>query len=92
MLQQDEPSDFVVATGQDHSVREFCETAFSHVGIDYSDYVKADPQFLRPADIDLLVGDARKASMTLGWQPTISFTEMVREMVENDMETLKRCH
>lgn len=92
MLQQDEPGDFVVATGQDHSVREFCETAFSHVGLDYSDYVKADPEFLRPADIDLLVGDARRASITLDWQPRISFTEMVREMVESDVETLKRCH
>jgi GDPmannose 4,6-dehydratase len=91
MLQQDEPGDFVVATGQDHSVRELCEIAFSHAGLDYSDYVRTDPQFLRPADIDLLVGDARRASMTLGWQPRISFTEMVQEMVENDIETLKRC-
>lgn len=92
MLQQDEPGDFVVATGQDHSVREFCEAAFSHVGLDYSDYVRVDPRFLRPADVDLLVGDARKASEKLGWQPVISFTEMVREMVERDVEALKACH
>jgi GDPmannose 4,6-dehydratase len=92
MLQQDEPGDFVVATGQHHSVREFCETAFSHVGLDYSDYVRADPKLLRPADIDLLVGDARRASITLGWQPIQSFTEMVQEMVESDVEALKRCH
>lgn len=92
MLQQDEPGDFVVATGQHHSVREFCETAFSHVGLDYSDYVRADPKLLRPADIDLLVGDARRASITLGWQPIQSFTEMVQEMVDSDVEALKRCH
>jgi GDPmannose 4,6-dehydratase len=90
MLQQDEPSDYVVATGQQHSVREFCEAAFSYVELDYSDHVRVDPRFLRPAEVDLLRGDASKASETLGWRPTISFADMVREMVENDIEILKR--
>jgi len=89
MLQQDNPDDYVVATGQDHSVREFCEAAFSHVGLDYSDYVKADHRFTRPADVELLRGDASKITKNLGWRPRIAFIDMVREMVSNDIEILK---
>jgi GDPmannose 4,6-dehydratase len=90
MLQQDEPNDYVVATGEHHSVREFCKAAFSYVGLDYSDYVRVDPRFMRPAEVDRLLGDASKAVATLRWQPTISFADMVSEMVENDIEILKR--
>jgi GDPmannose 4,6-dehydratase len=90
MLQQDEPGDYVVATGEHHSVREFCQAAFSYVGLDYSDYVRVDPRFMRPAEVDHLLGDASKAVETLRWQPAISFPDMVREMVENDIEILKR--
>ena len=90
MLQQDEPGDFVVATGQDIHSRVLPDSFLAHQ-LGLSDYVMVNPRFLRPADVDLLVGDARKATQTLGWQPTMSFTDMVREMVESDVETLKKC-
>lgn len=90
MLQQDTPDDFVIATGETHSVREFCELAFAGVGLDYLDFVKADPQFFRPAEVDLLVGDASKAQKVLNWIPTCSFPELVREMVQNDLEQVSR--
>ncbi len=90
MLQQDTPDDFVIATGETHSVREFCELAFAGVGLDYLDFVKADPQFFRPAEVDLLVGDASKAHKVLNWVPTCSFPELVREMVQNDLEQVSR--
>jgi GDPmannose 4,6-dehydratase len=85
MLQQDEADDFVVATGETHSVREFCDAAFSCVGLDYRDHVVIDPRFFRPAEVDLLLGDSTKALTKLGWEPEARFEEMVEEMVEHDM-------
>lgn len=89
MLQQDEPDDYVIATGETHSVRELCEVAFSCVGLDYRDYVRVDPQYFRPAEVDLLVGDASKARAKLGWKPTVTFKELVQMMVEADLERLR---
>jgi GDPmannose 4,6-dehydratase len=86
MLQQDEPDDYVISTGDTRSVRELCEVAFSHVGLDYEKYVVQDPRFLRPAEVDLLVGDPSKASKKLGWKPTVSFHELVRMMVDADLK------
>jgi GDPmannose 4,6-dehydratase len=88
MLQQDAPDDFVVATGQTRAVREFCEAAFAEAGLDYEAYVVVDERFYRPAEVDLLVGDASKARRILGWQPSYSFHDIVREMVESDVATL----
>jgi len=85
MLQQDQPGDFVVATGQTQSVRRFCELAFGHVGLDYRDYVTVDERFFRPAEVELLVGDASKARKVLGWEPKTSFQSLVREMVLEDV-------
>ena len=90
MLQQPEPGDYVVATGETHSVREFCQLAFSEAGLDYRDYVREDPRFYRPAEVDLLVGDADKARRVLGWYPKYSFRELVREMVDHDMRLAHR--
>jgi GDPmannose 4,6-dehydratase len=89
MLQQDQPGDFVVATGQTQSVRHFCELAFSHVGLDYRDHVVLDERFMRPAEVDLLVGDPSRARAVLGWQPETSFEDLVRMMVESDLALLK---
>jgi len=89
MLQQDQPGDFVVATGQTQSVRRFCELAFGHVGLDYRDYVVLDERFMRPAEVDLLVGDASSARAVLGWQPETSFENLVRMMVEADVALLR---
>jgi GDPmannose 4,6-dehydratase len=86
MLQQKEPDDFVVGTGDTRSVRELCEVAFNHVGLDYRKYVVQDPKFLRPAEVDLLVADASKAKSKLGWQPRVSFHELIRMMVDADLE------
>jgi len=86
MLQGDSPKDYVVATGIGHSVRECCQLAFAHVGLDYRDYVVVDQTFFRPAEVDLLVGDASKAKQELGWQAEVSFEELVRLMVETDLE------
>jgi len=88
MLQQPEPGDYVVATGETHSVREFCEAAFAVAGLNYQDYVKIEEFFYRPAEIDLLVGDASKARQILGWKPQHSFSELVKEMVHNDIDAL----
>ena len=85
MLQQAEPDDFVIATGETHSVREFCELAFSTVQLDYRDYVTVDERFFRPAEVELLVGDASKARKVLGWEPKTSFQSLVREMVLEDV-------
>jgi len=85
MLQQPEPSDFVIATGKAHSVRDFCERAFGHVGLDYRDYVKVDPAFYRPAEIDILLGDPTHARNVLGWNPTHDLDALVREMVDADL-------
>lgn len=89
MLQQEQPDDYVIATGETHSVREFLELAFGHVGLDWQKYVELDPQFLRPAEVDLLRGDATKARTQLGWQPKVSFSELVRMMVEHDLQAAK---
>jgi len=88
MLQQNEPDDYVVATGETHTVREFCELAFGEAGLDYREYVKIDERFLRPAEVDLLIGDATKARTKLGWKPTYTFPDLVREMVRYDMQVL----
>lgn len=88
MLQQDEPSDYVIATGEQHSVREFCEVAFSSVGLDYQEYVVLDPHFLRPAEVDTLVGDASKARSAIGWKPETSFQQLVETMVAGDLRLL----
>jgi GDPmannose 4,6-dehydratase len=89
MLQQDEPKDYVVATGEPHSVREFFETAFARAGLGPERYVKTDPEFMRPAEVDHLVGDASKARSELGWEPRHSFRELVEMMVDADLERLE---
>ncbi len=89
MLQQDDPDDYVISTGEQHSVREFAEEAFSHLGLDYQEYVVSDPQFYRPAEVETLLGDASKAKERLGWTPQIKFQDLVREMVDTDMELLE---
>jgi GDPmannose 4,6-dehydratase len=85
MLQQDAPNDYVVATGETHSVREFLAKAFEYVGLDWHDYVEIDPKYYRPAEVDLLVGDASKARTELNWEPKTSFNELVRLMMDADM-------
>ncbi len=86
MLQQDKPDDYVIATGETHSVKEFCEIAFSHVGLDYREYVKTDPKYYRPAEVDLLIGSPEKAKMKMGWKPEVDFKGLVRMMVDADMK------
>jgi GDPmannose 4,6-dehydratase len=88
MLQQDEPSDYVVATGQPHSVREFAQIAFERAGLDWEQHVVIDPKFLRPAEVDQLIGDPTKAREQLGWEPKTSFRELVEMMVDADLERL----
>ncbi len=90
MLQQDEPEDFVIATGERHSVRELCETAFGMVDLDWEDHVEIDPRYFRPAEVDLLQGDATKARSKLGWKPKVGFEELVRMMLDSDMELARR--
>ena len=89
MLQRDEPDDFVIATGQTHSVRELCEVAFSAAGLDWQEHVKIDPAFLRPAEVDLLVGDPSKAQSTLGWKCDIDFYALIEMMVAADLDALR---
>ena len=88
MVQQDEPSDYVVATGVSHSVRELVETAFSHVGLDWHDHVQTDAALLRPAEVEHLIGDSSKARQELGWEPSVDFTTLIRMMVDADLERL----
>ncbi|MGE3800904.1 MAG: GDP-mannose 4,6-dehydratase [Candidatus Kapaibacterium sp.] len=90
MMQGDEPDDFVIATGETHSVREFLEESFKHVGLDPWEFVEIDPKYFRPAEVDLLIGDATKAKEKLGWEPKVKFKELVKIMVEADIETLDR--
>ncbi|MEO2113107.1 MAG: GDP-mannose 4,6-dehydratase [Acidimicrobiales bacterium] len=90
MLQQEAPDDFVICTGETHSVREFCEFAFGRAGLDYKDHVVVDERFFRPAEVDLLVGDAAKAETQLGWRPRTRFNQLVEMMVDHDLETLQR--
>ncbi len=89
MLQQDAPDDYVIATGETHSVQELCEVAFGYLDLDWRKYVVCDPEFFRPAEVDLLVGDASKAHARLGWEPSMSFEELIRLMVDADMKALQ---
>lgn len=88
MLQQEVPSDYVIATGETHTVQEFCEISFARVGLDWQKYVKVDPKFIRPAEVDLLIGDARKAKENLGWTPVVTFRQLVEMMVDHDLERI----
>ena len=90
MLQQDAPDDFVVATGHTHTVKEFVEAAFGAAGLDWQKYVVIDPKFIRPAEVELLIGDPAKAKKKLGWEPKVSFEELVKMMVEGDLKELKK--
>lgn len=90
MLQQDEPDDFVIATGQTHSVREFVEETFRRLDLDWRDHVEIDPRYLRPAEVDLLLGDASKARRVLDWRPRVDFKELVRMMVDQDLALAAR--
>ncbi len=89
MLQQDAPDDYVVATGKTHSVRELCDLAFSHLGLRWEDHVEVDEQLLRPAEVDLLIGDPKKARTVLGWEPEVGFEDLVRMMVDADLKALR---
>ena len=89
MLQQPQPDDYVVATGETHTVRELVETAFAHVGLDWRQFVAEDAALIRPAEVDLLVGDASKVRRVLGWRPEVGFAELVRRMVEADLRLLQ---
>jgi GDPmannose 4,6-dehydratase len=86
MLQQDEPEDFVIATGISHSVQDLIQAAFDHLGLDWEEYVKIDPKLLRPAEVDYLVGDAKKAKAKLGWQPKVTFEELIKMMTDSDLQ------
>jgi len=90
MLQRPQPNDYVIATGESHSVREFCEVAFAHVGLDYQEWVRVDPGLFRPADVQFLIGDSSKARRDLGWQSQISWKDLAAEMVNSDLEEAQR--
>jgi GDPmannose 4,6-dehydratase len=90
MLQQEKPDDYVIATGEKHSIREMLEIAFGHVGLDWRDHVRIDPKFFRPADVNTLRGDAAKARKILGWQPTVAFPELIRMMVDADLDRARK--
>jgi GDPmannose 4,6-dehydratase len=90
MLQQDEPEDYVIAMGETHSITEFCELAFEEAGLNWRDHVVIDERFFRPAEVDLLIGDVSKAKQQLGWEPTYSFPDLVREMVRSDLEQSRK--
>jgi GDPmannose 4,6-dehydratase len=89
MLQQDEPDDYVIATGESHSIREFLEVAFGHVGLDWKEFVEIDPRYYRPTEVDLLVGDYSKAKRKLGWEPRTKFVDLVKLMVDADIQLLQ---
>jgi GDPmannose 4,6-dehydratase len=90
MLQQDHADNYVIGTGETHSVREFCEIAFSHAGLDYKEYVVQDEKFYRPAEVDLLISDPSRSRAVLKWEPAISFKELVTMMVDSDLARLKK--
>jgi GDPmannose 4,6-dehydratase len=90
MLKQDKPEDYVIATGRQHSVREMVELAFDHVGLDWRDHVVSDPKLIRPAEVNTLRGDAEKARRELGWEPSVSFAELIRMMVDADLERVRQ--
>jgi GDPmannose 4,6-dehydratase len=89
MMQQPEPDDYVIATNQSHTVRELCEIAFAHAGLDWQEHVVVDPKFVRPAEVDLLIGNPAKAKAKLGWEPTVSFRQLVQMMVDADLKRLR---
>lgn len=89
MLQQDQPDDYVIATGETHSIREFLDVAFGHAGLDWNRHVEIDPRYFRPAEVDLLIGDPAKAKARLGWQPRVTFNELAKLMVDADIKLLK---
>ena len=89
MLQADKPGDYVVATGRTHSVKDFVKEAFGHVNLDWEEYVKIDPKFIRPAEVDLLVGDPSKIKRVLGWEPKVSFQELVKIMVDSALKNVE---
>jgi GDPmannose 4,6-dehydratase len=88
MLQQEKPDDYVISTGETHSVREFLEEAFAYVNLKWEDYVEIDPRYFRPAEVDLLLGDSTKAKQKLGWEPKVTFKALVELMVDADLEAL----
>jgi GDPmannose 4,6-dehydratase len=90
MLQQDKADNFVIGSGETHSVREFCEVAFKHAGLNFQDHVVQDPVYYRPAEVDLLVSDPSKASAQLGWEPKVGFEELVKMMVDADLARLSK--
>jgi GDPmannose 4,6-dehydratase len=90
MLQQPEPEDFVIATGETHSVREFLDETFGYLDLDWKDYVEIDPRYFRPAEVDLLIGDSSRARQKLGWEPKVSFRQLVRMMVDSDLEQARK--
>jgi len=90
MLQQERPDDYVIATGESHSVRELAEAAFGHVGLDWKRYVQVDPRYFRPSEVDHLCGDASKARAQLGWSPRVNFVGLVRMMVDHDLELARQ--
>ncbi|MCK4857005.1 MAG: GDP-mannose 4,6-dehydratase [candidate division Zixibacteria bacterium] len=92
MLQEDKPENFVISSGENHSVRDLAQIAFARLDLDYQKYVKVDPRFVRPAEVDVLLGDSSKAHQKLGWQPEVSFKELVEMMVDYDLEHLKQKH
>ncbi|MFT4709366.1 MAG: GDPmannose 4,6-dehydratase, partial [Planctomycetota bacterium] len=88
MLQQDEPDDYVIATGKAHTVGDCCRVAFEHLDLDFEKYVRTDPKWVRPAEVDLLIGDASKAKRKLGWEPEITFEKLIQGMVDSDLQQL----
>jgi GDPmannose 4,6-dehydratase len=90
MLQQDKPDDYVIATNETHSIREFLDIAFNHLNLDWHDFVEFDPRYLRPAEVELLIGDSTKARQQLGWEPSVTFEQLVHLMVDADIEALKK--
>jgi GDPmannose 4,6-dehydratase len=90
ILQRDEPDDYVIATGEAHSVREFLNEAFSYLGLDWRDWVEIDPKYRRPSEVDLLIGNAGKAKRDLGWEPTTTFKQLVHLMVDADMAAARQ--
>ncbi len=92
MLQQEQPDDYVIATGRTHTVQYLCETAFNCVDLSWRDYTVQDPRFMRPAEVDLLIGNPAKAKAKLGWEPTVTFEQMIERMVKADYDQLKAEH
>jgi GDPmannose 4,6-dehydratase len=90
MLQQEKPDDYVIATGETHSVEEFLEIAFDHVGLDYQEYLVVEEKLFRPSEVHVLQGDASKAKRVLGWRPEVTFQQLVRDMVDNDLKWYKQ--